>query len=129
MYLCLATVNSTYTYNNLIIYLQNQTRQNLKEHTYKSNLSRIINTHLKCRLLEVGSVNVNRLTSSTPHSVSLPSTKKSYLKYERVLRPRFMILQGTGRKHTGCTPSDNNAVKEQIYDANLVSSCPLRIDI
>ena len=33
----------------------------------------------KCRIWAAGSVNVNRRTSSTPHSVALPATKIRHL--------------------------------------------------
>ena len=74
-------------------------------------------TRPKCRLLAAGGVNVNRRTSSTPHSVALPATKIRYLGSEGVLRLRFVILQGTGTKRTGRTLSDSNAAESQICGA------------
>ena len=74
-------------------------------------------TRPKCRLLAAGGVNVNRRTSSTPHSVALPATKIRHLGSEGVLRLRFVILQGTGTKRTGRTLSDSNAAESQICGA------------
>ena len=68
-------------------------------------------TRPKYRLLAAGGVNVNRRTSSTPHSVALPATKIRHLGSEGVLRLRFVILQGTGTKRTGRTLSDSNAAE------------------
>ena len=74
-------------------------------------------TRPKYRLLAAGGVNVNRRTSSTPHSVALPATKIRHLGSEGVLRHRFVILQGTGTKRTGRTLSDSNAAESQICGA------------
>ena len=74
-------------------------------------------TRPKCRLLAAGRVNVNRRTSSTPHSVALPATKIRHLGSEGVLRLRFAILQGTGTRRTGRTLSDSNAAESQICGA------------
>ena len=71
----------------------------------------------KYRILAAGGVNVNRRTSSTPHSVALPATKIRHLGSEGVLRHRFVILQGTGTKRTGRTLSDSNAAESQIRGA------------
>ena len=67
--------------------------------------------------MAAGGVNVNWRTSSTPHSVALPATKRQYLGSERVLRHRFGILQGSGTKRTGRTLSDSNAAESQICGA------------
>ena len=45
------------------------------------------------------------------------SAKRQYLGSERVLRLRFVILQGTGTKRTGRTLSDSNAAESQICGA------------
>ena len=82
-----------------------------------STLSEQGDTRPKYRLLAAGGVNVNRRTSSTPHSVALPATKIRYLGSEGVLRLRFVILQGTGTKRTGRTLSDSNAAESQICGA------------
>ena len=67
--------------------------------------------------MAAGGVNVNRRTSSTPHSVALPATKIRHLGSEGVLRLRFAILQGTGTRRTGRTLSDSNAAESQICGA------------
>ena len=82
-----------------------------------ANLQRKTPSYPKYRLLAAGGVNVNRRTSSTPHSVALPATKIRHLGSEGVLRHRFVILQGTGTKRTGRTLSDSNAAESQICGA------------
>ncbi len=42
------------------------------------------------------------------------SAKRQYLGSERVLRLRFVILQGSETKRTGHTLSDSNAAESQI---------------
>ena len=85
--------------------------------TWNFTLSGQGDTRPKYRLLAAGGVNVNRRTSSTPHSVALPATKIRHLGSEGVLRLRFVILQGTGTKRTGRTLSDSNAAESQICGA------------
>ena len=93
------------------------TRYFLPLDLWRHTLSGQRDTHPKCRLLAAGSIAVNRRTSSTPHSVALPATKRRYLGSGGVLHHRFVILQGTGTKRTGRTLSDSNAAESQICGA------------